>query len=140
WSPADGLSNPDIRNPIAILPEGSTTYTLKATTDGGCDAIASITIKSYGVADIFVPSAFSPNGDGHNDVLRALPVGIREFKYFAVFSRWGQRVFYTANASKGWDGLINGNVQELGTYVWMAGGIDYAGNWVQRKGTVILVR
>jgi gliding motility-associated-like protein len=140
WSPAEGLSNPAIQDPVATPQEGITTYRVTAVTDAGCSAVGSITIKTFGVADIFVPTAFSPDGDGHNDVLRAMPVGIREFKYFAVFSRWGQRIFYTLDPHVGWDGMANGSVQEAGTYVWMTGGIDYKGQWIQRKGTVVLIR
>ena len=140
WSPAEGLSNPDVQAPIAVLSTGVQTYTVRAVSDAGCAATASITIKVFGVADIFVPTGFTPNGDGHNDVLRALPVGIREFKYFAVFSRWGQRVFFSSEASVGWTGLVNGDVQPIGTYVWMAAGIDYSGKLVERKGVVTLVR
>jgi gliding motility-associated-like protein len=140
WSPGEGLSNAAIQDPVAILQEGDITYNVTASTDAGCTATGSITIKTFKVSDIFVPAAFSPNGDGHNDVLKAIPMGIREFKYFAVFSRWGQRIFYTSDPSAGWDGIINGTIQEAGTYVWMTGGIDYQGHWIQRKGTVMLIR
>jgi gliding motility-associated-like protein len=140
WSPGEGLSNSAIQDPVARLQEESMTYSVTASTDAGCSAAGSITIKTFRVSGIFVPAAFSPNGDGHNDVLRATPMGIREFKYFAVFSRWGQRIFYTSDPGAGWDGAVNGSIQEVGTYVWMTGGIDYQGQWIQRKGTVMLVR
>jgi gliding motility-associated-like protein len=142
WSPATGLDNPDIRDPVAS-PEESVTYTVLASTAAGCQAQATRTLKVYSVAeaDIFVPNAFTPNGDGHNDVLHAKPVGIRDFKYFAIFNRWGQRIFYTADPLVGWDGSTGGHyVNATTTYVWMAAGIDYRGVLVERKGTVILVR
>jgi hypothetical protein len=140
WSPSDGLSNPGIQDPVATLSIGVTTYTVSAVSDAGCAAVASITIKAFAFADIFVPSGFSPDGDGHNDILRPLPVGIREFKYFAVFSRWGERVFFSQDPNRGWNGIADGQRQSLGTYVWMAAGIDYSGKLIQRKGTVILIR
>jgi len=140
WSPSDGLSNPYIKDPVATLSIGVTTYTVSAVSDAGCAAVASITIKAFGFADIFVPSGFSPDGDGHNDILRPLPVGIREFKYFAVFSRWGERVFFSQDPKMGWNGTVGGQTQSLGTYVWMAAGIDYSGKLIQRKGTVTLIR
>ena len=87
-----------------------------------------------------MPSAFSPNGDGHNDIFRAMPVGIREFKYLTIFTRWGQRIFYTADPKIGWDGTVNGKMQGPGVFVWMAGGIDYSGRLIERKGTLVLVR
>ena len=140
WSPADGLNNPFIQDPVAALPTGVRTYTVRAVSDAGCAAIATITIKVFSVADIFVPSGFSPNGDGINDLLKPRPVGIREFKYFAIFSRWGQRIFFSSDPSVGWTGSADSNTQAAGTYVWMAAGIDYSGKLVQRKGTVTLVR
>jgi gliding motility-associated-like protein len=139
WTPVTGLDRPSVRNPVAT-PEQSVTYTVLASTPAGCEGQASRAIKVYSVAGIFVPNAFSPNGDGHNDLLRARPVGIREFKYFAVFNRWGQRVFYTADPAVGWDGGTAGQTALAGTYVWMAAGVDYRGVLIERKGTVIVVR
>ena len=139
WSPATGLSNPSIPDPVAS-PDESITYTVLASTAAGCQAQGTRSIKVYSVADIFVPNAFTPNGDGHNDVLHARPVGIRDFKFFAIYNRWGQRIFYTADPSVGWDGTIGGQYVNTSTYVWMAAGIDYRGVPVERRGTVILVR
>jgi gliding motility-associated-like protein len=139
WSPPDGLDNSAAQDPVAS-PQQSTTYTVTAGTDGGCSATASVSIKVFSAANIFVPSAFTPNGDGHNDVLKAIPIGMKEFGYFAVWNRWGQRVFYTTNAGIGWDGTIGGRPVEPGTFVWKVSGIDYKGDRVLQGGTVILVR
>jgi gliding motility-associated-like protein len=139
WTPPQGLNDPTIRNPIVRINQ-STTYTVTAATPAGCSATASIAIKVYSASDIFVPNAFTPNGDGHNDVLRAIPVGIKEFSYFAIFDHWGQRVFFTVNAATGWDGMFKGQRQEAGAYVWMAGGVNYNGANLSRRGTVILIR
>jgi len=139
WSPPDGLDNPSSRDPVAN-PEKSTTYTVTAATDGECEATASISIKVFSTSNIFVPNAFTPNGDGHNDVLRAIPIGIRDFGYFAVWNRWGQRVFYTTDPAIGWDGSIGGRLGEAGTFVWKVSGVDYKGDRVQQEGTVLLIR
>ena len=90
--------------------------------------------------DIFVPSAFTPNGDGRNDVLKPIPVGIKTFDYFKVFNRWGQLVYVTGEVGKGWDGNVNGTRQQSGTYVYVTQGIDYTGKIIFRKGTVVLIR
>ncbi len=139
WSPAAGLDNSSSQNPIADI-SSDVTYTVTASTPDGCAGQGSISIKVFSVSDIFVPSAFTPNGDGHNDLLKAIPIGIRQFKYFSVYNRWGQKIFSTVNQSTGWDGTINGQLQDTGTYVWMAGGIDFKGNVIERRGTVILIR
>jgi gliding motility-associated-like protein len=90
--------------------------------------------------DIIVPSGFTPNNDGQNDVLRPLPFGIKEFKYFSVYNRYGQLVFKTNRAGEGWDGTIQGQPQPTGVFVYVAEGIDYLGNKIFRKGTSVLVR
>ena len=139
WSPSSGLSNANIQNPIANITR-DITYIVVAATDAGCQGKDSISIKIFSSSEIFVPSAFTPNTDGHNDLLKAIPVGIKEFKYFAVYNRNGKQIFYTANPSLGWDGKINGIMQGTGTFVWMASGVDFSGNIVLRKGTVTLIR
>ncbi len=139
WSPTDGLNNPSMPNPIAIL-QTDETYTVTAFSDAGCEASGTIRVKIYAGPDIYVPNAFTPNGDGHNDLIKAIPVGIRQFKYFMIYNRFGQLVFTTAVPSKGWDGAIDGKPQASGTFVWEAEGIDYLGHDLRRKGTVILVR
>lgn len=141
WTPGTFLNNPLIADPVASFSEtGIYTYVVNATAPDGCAATDSVTIKVYAVSDIFVPSAFTPNGDGHNDVLRAIPVSMRLFKYLTVFDRWGQRVFTTTNAGIGWDGTYHGSPAPAGTYVWMVGGIDDTGRVVEKRGTVILIR
>jgi len=139
WSPSDGLDNPSSQDPVAH-PEKNTTYTVTASADGGCSATASVSIKVFSSANIYVPNAFTPNGDGHNDVLRAIPIGMKAFGYFAIWNRWGQRVFYTTDAALGWDGSIGGRVVEAGAFVWKVSGIDFKGEPVLREGTVILIR
>lgn len=138
WSPALYLSNSSIPNPIALLSDNQT-YILKAFTEEGCFALDTIRIKLFKTGpDIFVPNAFVPSGK--NRVLRPIPVGIAQFEFFRVYNRMGQLVFQSSNPSYGWDGTIGGYLQGSGTYVWVAGGIDYTGKKILRKGTAILVR
>jgi gliding motility-associated-like protein len=140
WFPVMGLNNSSISNPIAILTD-SITYIVKVSTAQGCYALDTVHIQVFKTGpDIFVPSAFTPNNDGHNDLFRAIPVGIAHFEYFRIFSRWGQEVFFTSDSSEGWDGTVNGKNAPIGAYVWMAQGIDYLGNRIARKGTVTLIR
>ncbi len=139
WQPYYGLNNPLIANPIAIL-DKDIIYTIEARNAIGCLATDKIKIQVYKGPDIYVPNAFTPNKDSRNDVLRAIPVGIKDFHYFRVFDRWGNLVFSTNNAAIGWDGKIKGTGQPTATFVWMAEGIDYKGNTVQRKGSVIVIK
>ena len=139
WSPADGLNDPSSQNPVVNF-SGNITYTVDAFTPAGCKGEGSVHVKIYSYADIFVPNAFTPNGDGHNDLLKAIPAGIGHLQYFAVYNRRGQQIFLSTNPDKGWDGTINGKPQSAGVYVWAALGTDYKGNTIRRSGTVLLVR
>lgn len=139
WSPSYGLNNPFIANPVA-LPDHDITYTVTAGTANGCEASSKIKITVYRGPEIYVANVFTPNGDQRNDVLRAKPVGIRSFTYFRIFNRWGQPVFTTTDAARGWDGRVNGVIQSTGTYAWMAEAVDYRGNVIQRKGTTTIIQ
>lgn len=90
-------------------------------------------------ARIDVPSAFSPNGDQHNDQFKAIPHNIKRFRYLVVFNRYGEQVFYTNNPVLGWNGIYR-EAAQYGTFVWMASGIDNRDRLVQRRGTVTVLR
>ena len=101
----------------------------------------SIRVKVYKLdADILVPSAFSPNGDGKNDLFRPIPIGMRSLDLFRVYNRWGQMLYSRTDAETGWDGKFAGTPQESATYVWYAEGVDYRGKRLKRKGYVVLIR
>ena len=143
WIPAYGLNSTTINNPISTLGPllDSITYQVIATSSFGCTGSASKKITIYKTApDIFVPSAFTPNNDGRNDILKAIPVGIAKFNYLKIFNRWGQLLFNTIDANRGWDGTANGVQQPSGTYVFITEGIDFLGKSVFRKGTIVLIR
>jgi len=141
WTPATGLNDPNIANPVALLTGTQTyTYTVRAYTPMGCESFDDITIQVYQAPEIYLPNAFTPNGDGLNDLYKGKPVGIREFKYLKIFNRFGQQVFYTTDFLNGWDGTFNGKQQNSGVYVVIASGIDYRGLVVERQGTVMLIR
>jgi gliding motility-associated-like protein len=145
WSPVTGLSSTIIRNPIAILNSSlvdeSITYTIRATNSIGCYGEDAINVRVFKTGpDIFVPTAFTPNGDGHNDVIRPILVGIRQLNFFRIYNRWGQLVFYTNESGKGWDGKISGQNQSTNNFVYVAQAIDYTGKIISKKGTIMLIR
>lgn len=138
WSPPGGLNNVFIMNPIATL-SSDVTYRLTMRTVQGCEGYDDITIKVYNGPEIYVPSGFTPNADGRNDLLRAITVGIKTFKYFTVYNRWGQVVFSTTAPSRGWDGKINGLLQSNQSFVWIAEGISYNDVMIRRRGSVVVI-
>jgi gliding motility-associated-like protein len=139
WSPAATLSNPNIANPVAT-PTDSTTYTVIAYTPIGCASTATVVVKVFKGPAIYVPGAFTPNGDGINDILKAIAPGIRQLQYFRVFDRWGKQVYYSTQLQAGWDGTINGQPVPPGTYVWVIQGITLQGNILTKQGTTVLIR
>ena len=139
WSPTTYLNDGFIANPVSNPPR-DIIYKLTLTTPEGCIGSDFISVKVFAGSDIYVPTAFTPNGDGKNDVLRPIPVGMKELRYFRVYNRWGQLVFSTNNSDRGWDGRIGGQKQSTGTFVWIAEAVDYKGNTVNRKGTVSIIR
>jgi gliding motility-associated-like protein len=89
-----------------------------------------------------IPTGFTPNGDGLNDVFRVVGLKYQDLVDFRVYNRWGQQVFYTNNYKDGWDGTFNGVKQDMGTYFYTIivarpGG---AGNDIVYKGEVTLIR
>lgn len=143
WSPATGLSNTNIFNPVGVYGPStdSVRYKLIVGDEIGCIDSAYVTVYVYKTNPyVFVPTAFTPNNDGLNDVIRPIAVGIRQINYFSVFNRWGERVFYTTANKHGWNGIHNGKIQASGVYVWMLQAIDYTGKPLFLKGTVTLIR
>ena len=140
WSPANVLNNPFTANPTAILFRDSTMLTVIVKDIAGCLGYDTIWIKAFNKIKYYIPNAFSPNGDGLNDVFRPIPVGIASTELFRIFNRYGELVFETSQWMKGWDGMWKGRTQPLGNYVWILKGKDLNGNVIEMKGNVMLVR
>jgi gliding motility-associated-like protein len=143
WSPATGLSGTTIPNPIGTYTAAHDTirYKLIVSDAIGCEDSAFVTVRIFQVKPtIFVPTAFTPNSDGLNDVVRPICVGIEKILYFSVYNRWGQLVFTTTLDRHGWDGRIKGVLQNTGVFVWMVNAVDYTGQKIFMKGTVALIR
>jgi gliding motility-associated-like protein len=144
WSPATGLNFTNIYNPIATLSMEigeSFMYVVRASNATGCYGEDNIIVTIFKTGpEIFVPSAFTPNGDGLNDIVFPICVGIKQLNYFRIFNRWGQLVFSTSQIGKGWDGLISGTKQGTANFVYMAQAVDYLGNVIFKKGNVVLIR
>ena len=137
WSPNIGLSCDICPNPIA-KPGYTTIYTLTITSDSGCTASRTVTIEVT-CGDVFVPDAFSPNQDGHNDRLYVRGPCIASMD-FNVFDRWGHRIFESQNLDYGWDGMYKGLPANPGTYLWYVKATMLDGTSVEKHGNVALVR
>jgi gliding motility-associated-like protein len=140
WQPASGLSNVNIAEPVATL-TNDMTYIVTVSNNIGCAAKDTISIKVLLTQpDILVPTAFTPNNDRKNDILKPIPVGVTKIDFFRVYDHFGQIIFSTNIIDRGWDGRFQGRDLNGGTYVWAAQGTDYTGKKITKKGTVTLIR
>ena len=140
WSPSTWLNDPNIHNPVA-LPQDDIEYIVTATTVLGCIGRDSILVRLFKMdEDIYVPNAFTPNGDGNNDVLRPILLGMKDLTYFRVYNRWGVLMFSTSEKGKGWDGRYNGKAQDPAAFVWEAEAVTYKGQIKKKKGSAVLIR
>lgn len=141
WSPNDGsLNNINISDPVAS-PLITTTYIVTGTSIYGCMDTASVTIDVSDTGATIIPSAFTPNNDGRNDVFRIASPGTLKLVDFSVFNRWGELVYHNGtNIREGWDGTWNGEAQDVGVYNYSIIVADNRGNNIYYKGTVTLLR
>ncbi|MDP4252887.1 MAG: gliding motility-associated C-terminal domain-containing protein [Bacteroidota bacterium] len=141
WYPAGHLSDPSVADPIA-RPDSSTWYYVRVTDSHGCSSLDSIELlvtKAGTSIGYPVASAFTPNGDGHNDCFGIKYWGAVKGFEMAVFDRMGARVFYTKDPGGCWDGTFNGQPQPTGTYVYYIKAETLCGP-AFKKGTVQLIR
>lgn len=141
WSPTTGLSNPNGQVTQATV-EQTTDYTVSVT-DGICTQSSTVTVKVLAVACkepfLYVPNAFTPNGDGENDILYVRSAITTEI-LFRVFDRWGELVFETTTLSKGWDGTFRGKLLDPDTYDYYLEAICTGGEQSIIKGNITLMR
>ncbi len=139
WTPSTWLSNPNVFDPVAS-PLTDITYVVSASNNSGCTDTDSVTIKVRPANNIYIPTGFTPNADGINDVLRPFLGYLFTLDEFTVYNRWGQKVFSTNKINEGWDGLVNGLKQPAGVFVWYIRAKDPDGKIINKKGTATLIR
>lgn len=139
WHPTVYLSDSSKYDPT-FTGSADFEYTITLTTEGGCKTVDTLLVQIVEKADIVVPTAFTPNRDGLNDFLKPILMGVKELRYFRIFNRWGELVYFTDKSNPGWDGTFKGNLQPSQPYVWMTEGISISGEVITKKGTAILVR
>ena len=146
WNPSVGLNAYTISNPIFNY-DRTTEYLITIAAGTGCTVVDTVLVNVFPasgppavVSSIFVPKAWSPNGDGHNDKLTPLLFRIKDLYYFRVFNRWGQLVFETKNRGEGWDGVFKGVKQGADVFTWTAAGLGEDGRTHNIRGQSILLR
>ncbi|MEO6133918.1 MAG: PKD domain-containing protein [Ginsengibacter sp.] len=139
WLPSTGLSNPFIANPTGNVND-DIRYHLTVQTIEGCKDTASVKVIVFKGSAIYVPTAFTPNNDGLNDVISPYLIGIKSLSFFDIYDRWGRKIFSTNQMNKGWDGFVDGRVPDTGSYVWVLKAVDQIGKVYNLKGVFTLLK
>ncbi|MEO5594641.1 MAG: T9SS type B sorting domain-containing protein [Chitinophagaceae bacterium] len=139
WQPGINLNDVSSFSP-SFTGAADQLYTVTIKTASGCLTTDTQFVKIVSHVEIYVPTGFTPNKDGNNDLLRPLLRGIKNFHYFKVFNRYGQLLFETNKEYEGWDGYIGGAAQQTQTVVWVVEGEGADNKVYKRKGTSVLVR
>jgi gliding motility-associated-like protein len=138
WTPPGSLSCDDCQSPTAS-PLVTTTYIVSLVDSNGCASSDTITVIVLEEYDLFVPNAFSPNGDGHNDILYVRGTGV-EWVTLRVYDRVGEKVWETHDLMQGWDGNYHGAPMNTGIFVYYLEAKMYSGETIKKEGDITLVR
>lgn len=138
WFPPAGLDDASISDPKAS-PALNTTYYVNGRTELGCMARDSIYILVAPDSHIEMPNAFAP-GKGESGTFKPIHMGETTLKSFAIYNRWGLKVFETTNLNEGWDGTYGGQPQPLGVYVYVLEAVTARGRIITKQGNVTLIR
>jgi len=115
-------------------------YQVQLKTKSGCVTVDTQFVKIKKKIEIYVPTTFTPDGNGQNDYLYPVLMGFRTLNYFRVYDRWGKLLFTSKTERPGWDGRVRGDKQEIQTVVWMVEAVDVDGVTHQRQGTTVILR
>jgi gliding motility-associated-like protein len=139
WRPQLQLSRYDARY-TEFFAVDDVKYLIDISDIHTCVTIDTMQILVLKKPGYYLPTAFTPNGDGLNDDVQPYLIGMKGLKSFSVFNRWGNLVFYTTTYNKKWDGKFQGVDQNPGVYVWILEFFDSNNKKVMEKGTITLIR
>ncbi|HIA36138.1 MAG TPA: gliding motility-associated C-terminal domain-containing protein, partial [Flavobacteriales bacterium] len=141
WTPADGLGCATCLS-TAANPQETTTYLLTVTDSNGCvsfDSVTVVIVQNPCGGEVFVPNVFTPNGDGENDKVYVFGKCI-ESMLFAIYDRWGNKIYESSDQSQGWDGTKQGKEFNNGVYVYMLNAVLQNEETVKLKGNITLLK
>ncbi len=139
WSPINDLSCVDCASPL-VQPNYAVEYCVIGTNTFNCSDTACVNItidKECG--EVFVPSGFSPNDDGENDVLYVYGKCVKSME-FKIFNRWGEKVFETNDPDIGWDGSFRGKPLDTDVFVYYLKTVYFNNAKAETKGNITLMR
>jgi gliding motility-associated-like protein len=141
WQQGNDLNDSTVSNPIA-KPRKTTLYIVKGFDNNGCKNTDTVTVNvgiDNKTGNYNMPTAFTPNNDGINDCFGLKYWGTVTNLDFSIYNRFGERIFYTKDPAKCWDGIYKGKLQNVGAYVYVIKAITVCGE-VNKKGTVVLMK
>lgn len=139
WEPGSTLDNPYIAAPVAS-PREQTRYIATGKNAFGCYNTDTCIVRIDYKNEVFIPSAFTPNGDGRNDVFKIFNLNFLKILEFRIFNRWGNEVFSTTDPARAWDGTYGNKPVETGVYFYSILLANPNGSAQSYKGDVTLVR
>jgi gliding motility-associated-like protein len=139
WHPGQYLNDSTQAHPVATPPK-TMLFTVEGRSGDGCVGRDTIRVLVEPGATLYIPNVFTPNGDGLNDVVYPTIYCDFHFDRFAMFNRWGQKLFETKDYTMGWNGRYNGEYCEQGVYTYYISGTTSLGAPVLFKGNVTLLR
>lgn len=140
WSPAEGLSCSDCPNPLVTSYQRDNEYNLTITYNDICEVETGATVIIEGEGAVYIPNAFSPNGDGNNDYFEVYGKVIETAK-LRIFNRWGEKIYDSMNNAMGrWDGTYNGVLQSPMVYTYEIEIVFLNGKTKRQMGSVTLIR
>ncbi len=139
WTPVTGLNNANSPAPLAA-PLETTEYRVEVIDTNYCISYDTVVVTVNKNVTMFVPSAFTPNGDNVNDRFQVVNIAFNKLIELRVFNRWGNQVCYTTDNRQGWDGTFNGAPQEPGVYQYIIRVALADGNVKMFKGDITLLR
>ncbi|MBI4947338.1 MAG: gliding motility-associated C-terminal domain-containing protein [Bacteroidetes bacterium] len=139
WSPALGLSCTNCNNPVA-KPSKTTTYCVQITYTNVCAETSCRTVYvDIPCGEIFIPTAFSPNNDGVNEIECVLGNCIATL-HFSIYDRWGNKVFETTDPQTCWDGTYKGKLMNSSAFIYYMEATLTSGEKITKKGNISLIR
>ena len=133
-------TGPTCKDPV-VTPSVTTQYVLTVSDKTGCNDTITVTVFVDVICkDVYLATAFSPNGDGMNDVLHVKSnCDMTQFS-FKIFDRWGEKVFESTSLTYGWDGTFRNKAMDNGVFMYTVDGFLSNGIEVKKKGNVTLIR
>lgn len=140
WKPQVQLTSYTTQYTEFIANGNDVEYLIEITDLNTCVTTDTFLVQILKQPGFYLPTAFTPNGDGLNDVARPYLVGMQSLKSFSIYNRWGNLLFHSTTYGEGWDGKFRGVDQDPGVYVWILEFINKEGIRQTEKGLITIIR